>query len=372
VSAAQPGRRALGIAVRLGGKTLAWKIALALAALGFGLLFIVGLFVASAPGSDSGAGQCDVVSSGAKGVPANYVPWLEKAAARYELRARGLSIIAAVHQIESDFGRSTLPGVRSGTNSAGAAGPGQFLAATWEAYGVDADGDGRRDIYSVPDSIFATANYLHASGAPRDWAAAIFSYNHAWWYVDEVEAKARQIGDAEVLCESPSTSAGGEAQLDRVETLRSPLAFKPLPSRLWVGGGSPESLDARVWPDAVWFLEAFELRVSAAREAGHNTHGDGTALDLVPAAGRGWESTARRAAQALGWRESCGGSGTAPVCPLAPAIQFVGYNGYPGHGDPAHAGGNAHLHVSWKSASFGSCSALCQPAAWVQVFPLGP
>ena len=34
------------------------------------------------------------------------------------------------------------------------------------------------------------ANYLRASGAPRDWRRALFAYNHAGWYVDEVLAQA--------------------------------------------------------------------------------------------------------------------------------------------------------------------------------------
>jgi hypothetical protein len=108
-------------------------------------------------------------------------------------------IVAAVHAVESDFGRSTLPGVHSGTNSAGAAGPGQFLLSTWQTYGVDADGDGRADPYSVPDSVLATANYLHASGAPANWHAAILAYNHAEWYVTEVLEKAEAL-DTEVSC----------------------------------------------------------------------------------------------------------------------------------------------------------------------------
>jgi hypothetical protein len=299
------------------------------------------------------------------------LPWLQRASARYRLGPRGFSIVAAIHEVESDFGRSPLPGVRSGTNSAGAAGPGQFLAETWAAYGVDGDGDGRRDIYSVPDSVLVTANYLHASGAPRDWHAAIFAYNHAEWYVQEVEAKAARLG-GEVICTvSPGAFAGGEANLREAETLVQPRAFKPIPARYWADGGAPESVDSRLWPDVVWVLESFGLRVTAARESGHETHGDGTAVDLVPAAGRGWDESALRAAETLGWRADCGASGTAPVCPLAPAIQFIGYNGYPGHGDPAHAGANAHLHISWQSASFG-CAELCPPPRWVRVFRLSP
>jgi hypothetical protein len=169
-------RAVVGVVARLAGRTLALKVGLSIALLVFGLLCVAGLFVASSPGAPTAMGEeCRLAGDQPTSVPGNYVPWLQKAAARYELGPRGFSIVAAIHSVESDFGRSSLPGVWSGTNSAGAAGPGQFLSETWQAYGVDADGDGERDIYGVPDSVFATANYLHASGAPRDWHGAIFA-----------------------------------------------------------------------------------------------------------------------------------------------------------------------------------------------------
>jgi hypothetical protein len=365
-------RAVIGVVARLAGRTMALKVGLSVAALVFGLLCVAGLFVASSPGAPTlGDGECRLAGDQPTSIPANYVPWLQKAASRYELGSRGFSIVAAIHSVESDFGRSSLPGVRSGTNSAGAAGPGQFLSETWHAYGADADGDGQRDIYGVPDSVFGTANYLHASGAPRDWHGAIFAYNHAEWYVQEVESKAKKLGGHVVCTPGAVLLLGGNADLRRAETLYQPLAFKAIPAKLWVGGGSAQSVDERIWSDVVWMLERFSLRVTAARESGHETHGDGTAVDLVPAAGKGWEATALAAAETLGWRSECGASGTAPVCPLAPAIQFIGYNGYPSHGDPAHAGSNAHLHISWKASSFG-CSGLCSPPRWVRVFPLSP
>jgi hypothetical protein len=188
--------------------------------------------------------------------------------------------------------------------------------------------------------------------------------------VQEVEAKAARLG-GEVICMATTASFAGEADLRRAETLYEPRAFKPIPSRYWVGAGAAESVDSRLWPDLVWVLESFHLQATAAREVGHETHGDGTAVDLVPAPGEGWDESALAAAETLGWRPGCGASGTAPLCPLVPAIQFIGYNGYPSHGDPAHAGSNAHLHISWRSASFG-CSALCPPPRWVRVFPLLP
>ena len=353
----------------LATRTLALKIGLSVTAALLGLLFIVGLYVASAPGAPTAAGQCRIAGGPDASIPANYLPWLQRASARYRLGERGFAILAAVHKIESDFGRSTLPGVRSGTNSAGAAGPGQFLVGTWAAYGIDADGDGRRDIYSVPDSVLATANYLHASGAPAEWRSAIFAYNHSGAYVDDVEAEAASLG-GRLVCE-PLSPLAHDAGLQQVATLYSPRAFRSIPVGLWAGAGPPESVDSRIWPDVVWVLESFDLRVVAAREDGHQTHGDGTAVDLVPAPGRSWPQSAERAAEALGWRPGCGASGTAPVCPLVPAIQFVGYNGYPDHGDPAHAGSNAHLHISWQGSSFG-CAGLCPPPRWVRVFPLSP
>ena len=65
---------------------------------------------------------------------------------------------------------------------------------SWEAYGVDANNDGRKDPYNPVDAICAAANYLDAAGGAEDLSTAIFAYNHADWYVDEVLLYARQYG----------------------------------------------------------------------------------------------------------------------------------------------------------------------------------
>jgi hypothetical protein len=195
-----------------------WKVALVVGAAILALLFFVGLFIsASTPAIGSGE-MCAQDARAPGDIPAAYVPWLERAASRYALGPRGFAIVAAVHKVESDFGRSNLPGVRSGTNSAGAAGAGQFLADTWALYGVDADGDGVRDIYGIPDSVFATANYLRASGAPGDWRAALFAYNHASWYVDEVLRTAAGYRDA-CVAPPPAGAQLGPLPADPVERL---------------------------------------------------------------------------------------------------------------------------------------------------------
>lgn len=299
-------------------------------------------------------------------VPARLVPIYGAAAQKYGLGARGPSILAGVNLVETGFGNNLGP------SSAGAEGWMQFMPESWATYGVDANGDGIKDPDNPWDAIFAAAGLLRASGAPGNWHDALFSYNHADWYVEEVERAAERFSHSGE--EPASVDAAGcvatvsIASLKRATRLYVPREFKALPARFWVGSGPPESVDARVWPDAVWLLETFDLRVVAAREAGHQTHGDGTAMDMVPATGSGWDETALRAAEALGWIPDCGWNGSAPVCPLVPVIQFVGYNGYPGHGDPDHAGGNAHLHVSWRSSEYG-CPDLCPPREWVDVFP---
>ena len=63
-----------------------------------------------------------------------------------------------------------------------------------EDYGVDANGDGKKDAYNPVDAIFAAARYLKAAGAQEDLRKAIFAYNHADWYVNSVLMRARFIG----------------------------------------------------------------------------------------------------------------------------------------------------------------------------------
>ncbi|MEV3961520.1 bifunctional lytic transglycosylase/C40 family peptidase [Nocardia sp. NPDC050193] len=100
------------------------------------------------------------------------------------------SVLAAIGKIETDHGRSPLPGVTSGENSSGAGGPMQFLAATFESvttrHPLPAGGASPPSRYNPSDAIHAAAFYLCDSGAPGDLRAAIFAYNHADWYVDQV------------------------------------------------------------------------------------------------------------------------------------------------------------------------------------------
>jgi len=69
----------------------------------------------------------------------------------------------------------------------------QFMPATFAAYAVDGDHEGRTDTSSPADAIFTAAHFLclHGAGSgPAGVAAALLFYNHAGWYVDLVVALA--------------------------------------------------------------------------------------------------------------------------------------------------------------------------------------
>ena len=86
----------------------------------------------------------------------------------------GWHVLAAVNFVESAFGR-----LRS-ASSAGALGPMQFLPSTWRAYGLGGN------VHEPRDAILGAANYLRASGAPRDYRKALYAYNPVYPYVEAV------------------------------------------------------------------------------------------------------------------------------------------------------------------------------------------
>jgi hypothetical protein len=117
------------------------------------------------------------------GRPSSYLALFQESAAQY---CPGLSwtVLAAIGQIESGDGANTGP------SSAGALGPMQFLPSTWQVWGIDGFGDtGPPNIMNPYDAVPSAARLLCASGAAHGGQAlraAIFAYNHATWYVDEV------------------------------------------------------------------------------------------------------------------------------------------------------------------------------------------
>ena len=117
-------------------------------------------------------------------VPIFLLPIYQAAGIEYGVR---WEVLAAINEIETDYGRNL------NVSSAGALGWMQFMPSSWEAYGVDANKDGKKDPFNPVDAIFAAARYLKAANYESDVRGAIFAYNHADWYVDSVLLRARLI-----------------------------------------------------------------------------------------------------------------------------------------------------------------------------------
>ena len=133
-------------------------------------------------------------------IPANYLAIYQKTGAKYGIP---WEVLAGIGEVESDHGRARLPGVLSGQNGFGAAGPMQIgiggaagnqwggapvhpAGASAGGVATDGDGNGTESVYDPADAIPGAAKYLLAHGAPGNLPGAIFAYNHLQSYVQDV------------------------------------------------------------------------------------------------------------------------------------------------------------------------------------------
>ncbi len=178
----------LRLAVRLGLRgTVVGACLLVLAVLGYGVAGDLGLM--SPAGQPGGQSTVRASRTARTDIPAGYLRHYQRAARRCPRLS--WAVLAAVGKVESDHGRARLPGVRSGANRAGAAGPMQLgiggrAGPTWQHYRVDADGDGA-SVYDPADATAAAADKLCADGAPRHLDAALYAYNPSWSYVARIK-----------------------------------------------------------------------------------------------------------------------------------------------------------------------------------------
>ena len=134
-------------------------------------------------------GPLPVDTSVPTGRPTTYMQLYQESAARY---CPGLSwtVLAAIGEVESGNGANVGP------SSAGALGPMQFLPSTWSVWGINGFGDtGAPNILNPFDAVPSAAAMLCADGAAKGGVSlrgAIFAYNHADWYVNEVLTIARE------------------------------------------------------------------------------------------------------------------------------------------------------------------------------------
>ena len=201
----QAGGPGAGRAIAVGAIGCAGLLVLALALAGGGIVGGSMLFAAG----QGCSGSTTVVTSvqpapsqaGRASIPSDYLSLFQQVG-----RAYGVSwtLLAGIGEVESDDGRSTLPGVHSGSNAFGAAGPMQIgiggaAGNTWggapvhpaseQVSGVatDFNHDGIASVYEPADAVAGAAKYLLAHGVLSNPSAAIFAYNHLTSYVQAVE-----------------------------------------------------------------------------------------------------------------------------------------------------------------------------------------
>ena len=217
-------------------------------------------------------------------IPVDYLRLYVKAGQRYGIDPW---ILAAIGAIETSHGRSRAPGARSGINAYRCcAGPMQFSVvgspSTWDSYGVDGDRDGRRSPYDPADAIPAAANYLRASGAPQDYRAALFAYNHADWYVAQVLALADRYRGAPTIL--PPFRQPAAASVNKL--LANPRITLTAPQRPDLQAGA---IDPRVVSVLAWIGERHSVTVTALKSdhsyftaSGNvSNHSAGRAVDIA-------------------------------------------------------------------------------------------
>jgi peptidoglycan DL-endopeptidase CwlO len=145
-------------------------------------------------------GQPPAGSKAKNSIPADFLRWYQVVGQQYDVP---WTLLAGIGTVESDNGQSTLPGVHSGANAFGAAGPMQIGigGAAGDVWGgapvhpadevvngvaTDEDGGPFASVYDPADAIAGAAKYLTEAGVQTDPSTAIFAYNHLQSYVQSV------------------------------------------------------------------------------------------------------------------------------------------------------------------------------------------
>lgn len=251
-------------------------------------------------------------------IPAPLLPAYQQATSRCALP---WTVLAAVGKVESDHARSSMPGVVSGSNAAGAAGPMQIgiggrAGNTWGGdpvravppelgYGIDGNGDGVADVYDPADAIPAAVRYLCDLGVDGDLRLAVAAYNAGpgnpeagLRYADRVLAIADGYAEAAPPVAGPPGAWGGHDNGRIPASALCPIgpsgaqrlrcdaaaAFGQLDAAYGARFGMPVSVSSsyRSFDDQVRLRESWCDRGAChmAATPGGSNHGWGLALDL--------------------------------------------------------------------------------------------
>jgi peptidoglycan DL-endopeptidase CwlO len=143
----------------------------------------------AAPARKPATSQPRPSRAAAADIPAGYLRLYRIAGARHRIP---WPVLAAVGKVESDHGRARLPGVRSGSNWAGACGPMQLGCVAGSKAGNAWARYGHGQPHDPAQAIPAAARYLVDHGARHHLDQALYAYNHSWAYVTRVKQLARR------------------------------------------------------------------------------------------------------------------------------------------------------------------------------------
>jgi hypothetical protein len=257
--------------------------------IGWPLILAIGLFLVMAVAlSIYGPGSANTgpPSSTARSlIPPDMLALYQSASVAQQCPQLPWTITAAIGHIESNDNRS--PGV----SSAGAMGPMQFEPSTWARYGIDANGDGVANIMDPLDAVPSAAHYLCTllNQKGGDISLAIYGYNHAQWYVDEV----LQLADKLAVAGYGGVIAGGNAAQLAQRILQNPnintsgrLVYFDLYQQ--ANGGIPSAgvpLHADLLAVIDYIGRTFSIRISALESGGTghtagSAHYQGWAVDI--------------------------------------------------------------------------------------------
>ncbi len=206
----------------LSGGALPFLIGLILMAIIFGTII---LSITETPSYE----DISLSEIGANEIPSEFILVYQKAGEQYGVP---WILLAAIHRVETTFGTNLA------VSSAGAIGHFQFMKCTWvgwsysacsnsslgnasigenvytstsiisqhSGYGVDANGDNKADPMNLEDAAHSAAKYLSANMS-GGLEGAVYAYNHAEWYVDEV------MGYFELYSDGYVPIAGGMVEI---------------------------------------------------------------------------------------------------------------------------------------------------------------
>jgi hypothetical protein len=231
-----------------------------------------------------GGGKQGASSFALADIPSRYLTLYGDAAAV----CRGLTwqVLAAIGKVESNHGRSSAPGVRSGVNAFGCcAGPMQFNLrngppSTWDTWG-------RGNVYDPADAIPAAARKLCGDGLARPdqvgsdpcptvrgsaaLHVALKRYNNACWYVHEIVTLAQRY----------TTAGPAPAPAPSADPFVQALVHSPNITSTRSHGCDPAAdlasgrLDLRVQSLLAVLAERHTIRLSCLR-SGHSHYVKGT------------------------------------------------------------------------------------------------